>query len=401
MSNGRPTMRNYLDRMHDQTLAHVASLSNSDILSKSLDEWVAQLVQEFASPEIPVLDLTKISRTAEQGEVPAYAVPNLKFSTHVPRVQGLIHHIHVPFTGDRNFFHCHPAGWVDEFPGAAVGADELILAIGGAWYTPPQIEDKIDSQIADIENALQGFRDEAERFKVNFPDMVRPALEKRRQTAEAEAQTAAGLKYPIKPRPNAPQTYVVPAVRKKIAPAPMPAGPSPDPTLLEEHYRNILNIMDNMARVMERSPSAFEKIGEEDLRWHFLLQLNAQYDGVNGEAFNFQGKTDILVRQQNHNLFIAECKYWSGQKGLLETVDQLFKYVTWRDTKTAVVMFSDRQQFTPVVKDAADTMAQHPRLVGKPKKEGETRFRYTLHIPNDKDRHITTTMMLFNVPKPT
>jgi len=46
-------------------------------------------------------------------------------------------------------------------------------------------------------------------------------------------------------------------------------------------------------------------------------------------------------------------------------------------------------------------MAQHPRLVGKPKEEGETRFRYTLHIPNDKDRHITTTMMLFNVPKPT
>src|SRR5262249_29168096 len=143
MSNGRPTMRNHLDRMHDQTLAHVASLSNSDILSKSPDEWVAQLVQEFASPEIPVLDLTKISRTAEQGEVPAYAVPNLKFSTHVPRVQGLIHHIHVPFTGDRNFFHCHPAGWVDEFPGAAVGADELILAIGGGGEHTTHILRKI------------------------------------------------------------------------------------------------------------------------------------------------------------------------------------------------------------------------------------------------------------------
>jgi hypothetical protein len=263
MSNGPPTMRNYLDRMHEQTLARVANLSNSDILSKSLDEWVAQLVQEFASPEIPVLDLTKISRTAEQGEVPANAVPNPKFSTDVPRVQGLIHHIHVPFTGNRNFFHYHPAGWVDEFPSASVGADELILAIGGAWYTPRQIEDKIDSQIADIESALQGFRDEAERFKINFPGMVRPALEKRHQTAEAEAQTAAGLKYPIKPRPNAPQTYVVPAIRKKVAPAPMPAGPSPEPTLLEEHYQNILNIMANMARVMEYSPAPSRRLGRK------------------------------------------------------------------------------------------------------------------------------------------
>src|SRR6516162_6678951 len=50
MSNGRPTMRNYLDRMHDQTLAHVASLSNSDILSKSLDEWVAQLGRVLINP---------------------------------------------------------------------------------------------------------------------------------------------------------------------------------------------------------------------------------------------------------------------------------------------------------------------------------------------------------------
>jgi hypothetical protein len=136
MSNGRPTMRNYLDQMQEQTLVRVTSLSNSDILSKSLDEWIAQLVQEFASPEIPVLDLTKISRTGEQGEVPAYDVPNPKFS-HVPRVQGLIHYIHVPFTGNRDFFHYHPAGWVDEFPGAAVDADELILAIGGAQTLPP------------------------------------------------------------------------------------------------------------------------------------------------------------------------------------------------------------------------------------------------------------------------
>jgi hypothetical protein len=69
--------------------------------------------------------------------------------------------------------------------------------------------------------------------------------------------------------------------------------------------------------------------------------------------------------------------------------------------KTAVVMFSDRQQFTSVVRDAADAMARHRRLVGEPQEEGETRFRYTLHIPNDKERHITITMMLFNVPKTT
>ena len=65
-----------------------------------------------------------------------------------------------------------------------------------------------------------------------------------------------------------------------MAPAPLPPASSPDPTLQEDHYKNILCICENMARVMERSPSAFEKIAEEDLRWHFIMQLNAQYDGV-------------------------------------------------------------------------------------------------------------------------
>ena len=80
-----------------------------------------------------------------------------------------------------------------------------------------------------------------------------------------------------------------------------------------------------MTLVMERSPSAFAKMEEEHIRFHYLVQLNGQYDGAAvGEAFNFQGKTDILVRHQNHNLFIAECKFWSGPKGLKETVDQNF-----------------------------------------------------------------------------
>jgi hypothetical protein len=38
---------------------------------------------------------------------------------------------------------------------------------------------------------------------------------------------------------------------------------------------------------------------EEDLRQHFLVQLNGQYEGqATGETFNFQGKTDILIRAE-------------------------------------------------------------------------------------------------------
>ena len=80
-------------------------------------------------------------------------------------------------------------------------------------------------------------------------------------------------------------------------------------------YEEILRMMQSMAQVMELSPHVFETLGEEDLRTHFLVALNGQYEGqATGETFNFQGKTDILIRADGRNVFIAECKFWSGGK---------------------------------------------------------------------------------------
>ena len=93
-------------------------------------------------------------------------------------------------------------------------------------------------------------------------------------------------------------------------------------------YDEILAIVRNMVKVMEQSPRAFEKMGEEDLRTHFLVQLNGQYEGrATGETFNYQGKTDILIREEAKNVFIAECKFWGGEKHFLETIDQLLSYL--------------------------------------------------------------------------
>jgi hypothetical protein len=394
----KPSMRDYVDAEQRQALERIDNMPHSMLLSKTVDEWIVQLIKDHASPDIPVLDRSNITRTQENGLVRAHAVPNPKFYSG-PMVPGIIHNIHVPFRGNRNFFFYQPAGWTSEFPGGAIKAEELVFSIGGAYYTPQQIEAEVDRQIDDVEHALKGYQSDADRFRQNFEGLIRPALERRRQAAELQAHTAANLKYPIKPNPNAPQTHVVPAIRQKIAPAPIPATVStPDPTLLEDHYLNILNIIEKMTKVMERSPAAFAKMEEEHLRFHFLVQLNGQYDGVTGEAFNFQGKTDILIREGNHNLFIAECKFWSGPQGLNDTIDQLFKYVTWRDTKTALIKFVDRKDFTATVTSAVDTVAKHPLLVGQPKKEGETRYRYTLKMPSDHQRHITMTLLLFAIP---
>jgi hypothetical protein len=97
----------------------------------------------------------------------------------------------------------------------------------------------------------------------------------------------------------APRTYRAPDVRRRISSTPPPASTAPfepEPTLAIEDYDHILSVMTNMALVMERSPSAFQTMAEEDLRQHFLVQLNGQYEGqATGETFNYSGKRLIAV----------------------------------------------------------------------------------------------------------
>jgi hypothetical protein len=140
-------------------------------------------------------------------------------------------------------------------------------------------------------------------------------------------------------------------------------------------------------------------MGEEDLRQHFLVQLNGQFDGAaSGETFNFTGKTDILIRVEGRNIFIAECKFWSGPKAFIETIDQLLGYLSWRDTKAAVIIFSRNKDFSSVLETIRESADSHRHKKRGPVKVGETGFRYIFGNPADHNREVFITVMAFNVP---
>jgi hypothetical protein len=47
-----------------------------------------------------------------------------------------------------------------------------------------------------------------------------------------------------------------------------------------------------------------------------------------------------------------------------ETLDQLFGYQTWRDTKLAILMFVGRRDLTQVINRAREVLVAHPQFVG-------------------------------------
>jgi hypothetical protein len=80
------------------------------------------------------------------------------------------------------------------------------------------------------------------------------------------------------------------------------------------------------------------------------VRLNGQYEGkATGETFNGEGKTDVLIRHEGGNIFIAECKFWRGEKAFLETIDQVLSYLSWRDTKAALSISNKNRDFSSVL----------------------------------------------------
>jgi hypothetical protein len=78
----------------------------------------------------------------------------------------------------------------------------------------------------------------------------------------------------------------------------------------------------------------------------------------------------------------------------------LLGYTTWRDTRTAFIIFNRNVDLTKVISEAQRAMKDHPNYKSGPTTESETRFRYTFTHPDDQQRDIIVTLMLFNMPKP-
>ena len=138
-------------------------------------------------------------------------------------------------------------------------------------------------------------------------------------------QVVAALGVPVKKSENIPRTFAIPATTRKQV-VPKPQAPSekytPEPALDQVIYDEILQTIFDTGRVFERLPSTYAGKDEETLRDHLILNLEPRFQiSTTGETFNRSGKTDILMRYEGKNVFVAECKFWRGQKQHHEAVD--------------------------------------------------------------------------------
>lgn len=198
--------------------------------------------------------------------------------------------------------------------------------------------------------------------------------------------------------------FTAPTILKKQVPVPTISKDkefSSEPMMANEMYSNVLKVIYDLGKSMERKPSTYKDKDEEGLRDQFLLVLETRYESATatGETFNREGKTDIILKYANDgsNLFVAECKIWHGASEFQNAIYQLFdRYLTWRDSKTALLIFATNKDFTKLLQTIKSETKLHHYFVKEAGSRGETSFSYIFHLPNDSEKMVLLEIIVFH-----
>lgn len=398
------SIRDKLDQQMDALNKELDQIEANRLLNTSVDDLAKYFADNYRL-EVPVLRRDDMVADETETQVDVRYDPNrwIDDKSRPFYVPGQRISIEIPFDGDASLMRLQANTYSMSPPSADIRGNVIVWQTEVASGDAAKIKSDVDRVLNDIEQNLRWLRNDVGGFNDGLLHYATGQIQARRSRILQNQGRVAALGIPLKTRPGAPQTYAVPAARKKISAMPVAASTAPfiaEPTIDVAIYDDILRICQNMTKVMERSPSSFAGMGEEDIRQHFLVQLNGQFEGeATGETFNANGKTDILLRHKGANLFIAECKFWRGPKQFLETIDQLLGYVTWRDTKAAIFVFNRDTAMTTVLQGVKQNLSQHASFKKMVDWRHETGVRCLLKHNNDPSRDVLVTVLVFEIPK--
>ena len=399
-------LRTRIQTFEDKIRKEVEDWESNKILAASEPDLVAYLVQKYTL-DPPQLFPEKIEIEGH-GETKIDVSSRFEYrmiwDRNAPHyVPGSYVTVAIPFDGDAKLFSFKASTFGSDPPRGRVSESAVLISIDQLTPDPDLIHQEIESVVARIEKYLKWIKNDCDEWNGRVQDIAEQNVRGRKQRLLEQENMVRSLGLPMKRCPDSAMTILVPLVRKK-RPIELPRTPkeafSPDPALLDEEYDFILTIIDRLSKTIERSPSTFVQMEEVQIRDLILVSLNGHYEGdATGETFNAEGKTDILIRVESKNAFIAECKFWAGPKSLHTAIDQILSYLTWRDTKAALLVFSKNVEFTKVLSKVVTTVPMHANFKREIQKISDTHVRYLFKQKNDPDRDLYLAVMVFNIPR--
>jgi hypothetical protein len=387
--------------------AHRAGLRNeirsenkNKLLNVNEADYVDYLVEKYSIEEIEIYS-DRVTVSAAEELIPAEYFPhdfNVYQGKSYPK-QVVIYHL--PFSGDSELLRRKPSSRIMWTRDVAINGNEITFKIIDWRNDAAAIKRDAEHDIKTILGQCANVNTEIRGYNAGLRNFAKQIIDARKSELLKQLDVLSQLGVPVRPAANVPATFSVPTMKKKVLIKPQASGESfkPEPALDESLYREILRICRDAGREMERHPSVYGGKDEETLRDHLIMVLSPHFESVTGETFNKAGKADIVVRHEGANVFVAECKFWRGEKSLLSAIDQVLTYLTWRDSKAAILCFVRGDVISSVASSIASVVSKHPCYRRTRDTVAEGWYQFDFHLPNDPSRGLSLAVLCFHFPQ--
>lgn len=317
------------------------------------------------------------------------------------RVPGYKIVVTIPFCGSAELFKVSPTTMRPTHDEADIIGNNLTFSLEftESNATADVIKNAVDEKIKAIQHNIGNLN----KNLIGFEDRVRGdlinAVTKRFEQINKLDSIKTALNIPLEKSSNPSPLNQVKISVQKISPLSTKKD-EPGGTISTEDYEAIIETIRSMGASIETN-RASESKDEEALRDVLIVGLAASIKSgaVGGELFHKSGKTDISIPFDNKATFVAECKLWKGQKYVSDGIDQLLSYLTWRDAKTALIIFNkDNANFSDIqskIEAIFTERSDYVRIV----KQRDGEWRFVMTKPDDSGRQIEIHVMLFDVYK--
>src|SRR6185369_5668888 len=259
-------LQNHLMGCQRYMLDQIEDVDPKRLLAVTVNEWCEYFSREWRREPI------KLGLNIHKGEP-----QDIRGQKDGVRINGTKYLFYVPYQGGHGYLKFQPSPPSLSPPRAIIMPGELLFEypfFGN--HTAQQVDANFQKDLGEIRRCLHYQGVELKKYNESLWAVIKEKVEKRREKLLSDQGISASINYPLRPRDGARPTYQVPLHPKKIL---MPVPPVhgvpalPDPELSLEIYEHILSIVNDMASFIEKSPRAIGAMGEEDIRWLFLIPL--------------------------------------------------------------------------------------------------------------------------------
>ena len=394
-----------LSRSRDKQVSDaVARLTDDYVLNVNEEEFVQYLIDEFTI-YMPTVHFDDVRVETRKVMVDPEYLPRY-WGAQRAIERTMVRYI-VPISGDYNLlFFCPTSILLSGFGNFHVCTTEIYTDILATSDDAEQVKRDFESAKDSCKKMLVHLENDVRTYNNSLPRTARDYFVARKEKIKKENSFFASLGVPLSSRVNNPKTYAVPTVSRRFDPPKVNNGPMKveeiTPVMDMAKYEQILESLFSVGQSFEKHPSTTAGRDEESLRDLFLTQMQVSFksDSATAEAFNKNGKTDIMVKHGDGVLFVAECKFWRGKQVFHNAISQLLSYLTWRETKAALLIFVRDTTMTTTINGVKENVSSHGNYKSTLTPKGETWFNYKFTMPNDPDREVYLAIQIFDFNTP-